>query len=247
MRGAVTLVVHGQFYPLRDRPFHQSAWVGGGSAAPAFTAGRATRCPPDRRPLCAGSAHARRPELAASQQAPAASRLLGQRPSIRRPAVGGLVARDCFIAAPAAAATLPLRVRRDVKRKPFLGVEGELDGWAWVIADTSTLRCCSHPGPRRPPSYAHRKTRVLARRLVEVVSTRCPRLARSESRTAFGLRPFAAVNSRAVQVPGVESMRRSPPRRACLGRLITLVRRRTSPSDRSSRFVLRQRSRWRKG
>ena len=54
MRGAVTLVVHGRVYPSRDRPFHQSAWVGGGSAAPAFTAGRATR--PDRRPLCAGTA-----------------------------------------------------------------------------------------------------------------------------------------------------------------------------------------------
>ena len=41
-----------------------------------------------------------------------------------------------FIAAPAAAAALPLRVRRDVKRKPFLGVEGELGGWAWVDAAT---------------------------------------------------------------------------------------------------------------
>jgi Nuclease-related domain len=33
------------------------------------------------------------------------------------------------------------------------------------------------------------------------------------------LRPVAAVNSRAVQVPAVESKRRSPPRRACQGRL----------------------------
>ena len=32
-------------------------------------------------------------------------------------------------------------------------------------------------------------------------------------------RPITAVNSRAVQVPAVESMRRLPPRRVCLGRL----------------------------
>ena len=30
MRGAVTLVVRGRVYPSRDRPFHESAMVGGG-------------------------------------------------------------------------------------------------------------------------------------------------------------------------------------------------------------------------
>jgi hypothetical protein len=35
-----------------------------------------------------------------------------------------------------------------------------------------------------------------------------------------GPRPFTAVNSLAVQVPAVESKRRSPPRRGCLGRLV---------------------------
>jgi hypothetical protein len=49
--------------------------------------------------------------------------------------VRGLAARDRFIAARVTAAALPLRVRREAKQKPVLGVERDLDGWAWVIAE----------------------------------------------------------------------------------------------------------------
>jgi hypothetical protein len=43
--------------------------------------------------------------------------------------------RGCFIARSAATAGLPLRVRRDMKRKPILGVERDIDGWASVDAE----------------------------------------------------------------------------------------------------------------
>jgi hypothetical protein len=45
-----------------------------------------------------------------------------------------VAARGRFIAGRVAAATLPLRVRWDVKQKPILGVAGELGGWWWANA-----------------------------------------------------------------------------------------------------------------
>ena len=130
-----------------------------------------------------------RPALPAlSKQSSAASRLRSRRPT---PTCRLVPERDRFIGAPAAAATVPVRVRRDAKQKPILGVERELDGWAWVKAVTGQVRRRVAGPPRIRTGRAPPSSQALAGDWRRPASTRCALLANARTLTRLPEGPRA--------------------------------------------------------
>jgi hypothetical protein len=94
--------------------------------------------------LSAARAHAPRPELAASQQAPAAGRPPDQRGGSRRRAVGGLGARGRFIAPAATRSALLLRLAAGPEQMLGFGSRRWLACPVVYLVEVDRLGRCFH-------------------------------------------------------------------------------------------------------